>query len=127
MINETSEHISPGLITDDIRAALLESGRYRFVDKNQRDNIAKETSYQHGGPVSPEARIQKAKQLGAQYMLTGTLRSIEKEQPHQVRLTKKELKFYSLHLQLTDLESGLIEWAKSSEIQREASKPFIGW
>jgi len=125
--NRTSEHISTSAMTDDMRQALLNSGRVRFVNKIQRDNIEKETSYQYGGNVAAETRIQKARQVGAQYMLTGTLRSIEKNQPRQFRLKKKTLMYYSLNMELTDIQTGLIEWADSTEVIREASKPFIGW
>lgn len=125
--NRTSEHISTGGISDDIRQALLASGRVRFVNERQRKNIARETSYQYGGSVAAETRISKARQVGAHYMLTGTLRSIKKKQPRQFRLKKKTLMYYSLNLELTDIESGLIEWADSTEVIREASRPIIGW
>ncbi len=125
--NRTSEHISTSAITDDIRQALLNSGRVRFVNKLQRSNIEKETSYQYGGNVAAETRIARARQVGAKYMLTGTLRSIEKKQPRQFRLKKKTLMYYSLNMELTDIQTGLIEWADSTEVIREASKPFIGW
>jgi uncharacterized protein (TIGR02722 family) len=125
--NRTSEHISTSAITDDIRQSLLASGKVRFVNETQRDNIAKEADYQHGGKVEPETRIKLARQVGAKYMLTGTLRSMEKEQPRQVRFKKKELQYYSLNLELTSIETGLMEWADSAEVIREASKPFIGW
>lgn len=125
--NRTSEHISTSGITDDIRQALLKSGRVRFVNETQRENIARETSYQYAGRVAEETRIQKARQVGARYMLTGTLRSIKKKQPRQFRLKKKTLMYYSLNMELTDIETGLIEWAGSTEVIREASRPFIGW
>ncbi len=125
--NRTSEHISTSAISDDIRMELIQSGRVRFVNETQRANIEKELNYQYGGNVAAETRIAKARQIGAKYMLTGTLRSIEKDQPKQFRLKKKTLMYYSLNLELTDLESGLIEWADSAEVIREASKPFIGW
>ena len=125
--NRTSEHISTSGITDDIRQALLESGKVRFINETQRENIAYETDYQYGGRVSPQTRIKLARQVGAKYMLTGTLRSIEKKQPRQVRLKKRTLKYYSLNLELTDIETSLIEWADSAEVIREAAKPFIGW
>lgn len=125
--NRTSEHISTSAITDDIRQALLESGRVRFVNETQRKNIETETSYQYGGSVAAETRIQRAQQVGASYMLTGTLRSIEKKQPRQWRLTKKVMMYYSLNLELTDIQTGLIEWADSTEVIRESSSPFIGW
>ncbi len=125
--NRTSEHISTSAMTDDMRQFLLQSGRVRFVNKMQRTNIERETSYQYGGNVAAETRIQKARQVGARYMLTGTLRSIEKKQPAQFRLKKKTLMYYSLNMELTDIQTGLIEWADSAEVIREASKPFIGW
>jgi hypothetical protein len=125
--NRTSEHISTSAITDDLRQALLESGRVRFVNETQRENIEREGSYQYGGSVSAETRIAKARQVGATFMLTGTLRSMEKKEPRQMRLTKRTLMYYSLNLELTDIESGLIEWADSTEVIRESTKPFIGW
>lgn len=125
--NRTSEHIETSGITDDIRQRILESGKARFVNKTQRDNIAAETEYQYGGSVSAETRFLRARQVGAEYMVTGTLRSIEKEEPKQVRLKKRALNYYSLTLELSDLQSGLIEWTDSAEIVRESAKPFIGW
>jgi uncharacterized protein (TIGR02722 family) len=125
--NRTSEHISTSAITDDIRMALLNSGRVRFVNETQRGNIEEELRYQYSGQITAETRVERARQIGAKYILTGTLRSMEKDQPKQFRLTKKTLMYYSLNLELTDLESGLIEWADSAEVIREASKPFIGW
>ncbi len=125
--NRTSEHISTDLITDDIRQRILASGKARFVNRIQRETIEQELSYQHGGDVTLETRVQKARQVGAEYMITGTLRSITKDEPRQVRLRKRKLQYYSLTLELTDLETSLIEWADSVEIVREEAKPFVGW
>ena len=125
--NRTSEHISTSGITDEIRKEILQTGKARFVNKEQRENIIQETEYQDSGRVSQATRIKQARQLGAKYMLTGTLRSIEKKEGRQFRLTKKNYIYYSLNLELTDLETSLIEWADSVELIREASKPFIGW
>ena len=125
--NRTNEHISTSAISDDLRQALLETGRVRFINETQRANIEQESRYQYGGNVSAETRIAKARQVGAKYMLSGTLRSMEKKEPRQMRLTKRTLMYYSLNLELTDIESGLIEWADSTEVIRESSKPFIGW
>ncbi len=125
--NRTSEHIDTSGITDDIRKELLQTGKARFVNKSQREAIFAETDYQMSGAVAPETRIALARQVGAQYMLTGTLRSIDKKEPKQVRLKKKSYIYYSLNLELTSIETSLIEWADSVELVREASKPIIGW
>ncbi len=125
--NRTSEHIATDGITDDIRQKILESGKAQFVNKEQRDNIERELAYQYGGNVLPETRVARARQIGAEYMISGTLRSIEKKQQRQIRWFKKEMNYYSLVLELTNLQTGLIEWTDSKEIVRESSRPFIGW
>lgn len=125
--NETSEHINTGGITDDIRLALIKSGEYRFLNRKQRTNVLDEVDYQYAGFVPPEQRVAEGRQLGADYILSGTLRSIEKKQPRQWRLNKKELVYYSMNLELTDLQSGEISWADNVEIAREASRPVLGW
>ena len=125
--NETSEHINTGGITDDIRMKLLKNGKFRFINERQRKNIQKEIQYQNKGYVSPSMQIQQGRQLGADYILSGTLRSIEKKQPKQWRLNRKEMIYYSLDLSMTDLRTAEIVYADQAEIAREASKPIIGW
>lgn len=127
VFNETSEHINTSGITDDIRLALLKSGKYRFLNQAQRKNLLKEKAYQAKGHVDPSMRITHGKQLGADFILSGALRSIEKKQPRQIRLTKKKMVYYSLNLELTDLTSGEISWADKVELARESSRPIIGW
>lgn len=125
--NETSEHINTGGITDDIRLSLINSGQYRFINRKQRDNLLAEADYQYAGFVPPEQRVAEGRQLGANYILSGTLRSIEKEQPRQWRLNKRKMVYYAMNLELTNLETGEITWADNVEIARESSRPIIGW
>ncbi len=125
--NETSEHISTSGISDDIRLKLIQSGAYRFINEAQRGNIQKETAYQTAGYVDPSMRLTKGKQLGADYILSGTLRSIAKKEQRQIRLTKTKLIYYSLNLEMTNLNTGEITWADNVEIARESSRPIIGW
>ena len=127
IVNETSEHISTGGITDEIRMKLIQSGRFRFINESQRENIQKEADYQYQGYVDPAMLVEEGRQLGADYILSGTLRSIKKEQPKQWRLFKKERIYYSLDLTITDLKTGEIVYADQAELAREASQPIIGW
>lgn len=128
ILNRTSEHIDTKAITDTIRTELLRTNRFNFLHERQRENIEKELAYQYeSGNVDAGLRVEKARQVGAEYMLTGRLMSIERKQPRQFRLKKRELVYYKLTMELTDLESGLIEWSEEYEIVREARKPFIGW
>lgn len=125
--NETSEHINTGGISDDIRLSLIQAGEYRFVNRKQRDNTLKEADFQYAGFVPPEQRIVEGRQLGANYILAGTLRSIEKKGPRQWRLTKRKLVYYSLNLEMTNIQTGEVTWADAVEIARESSRPIIGW
>lgn len=125
--NQTSEHINTGGISDDIRLVLVQSGRYQMINEAQRSNINTETDYQKAGNVAISQRIQQGKQLGADFVLAGTLRSIVKKQPRQIRLIKKKLVYYTLNLELTDTETGAVAWADKVEIARESSQPIIGW
>jgi len=125
--NETSEHINTGGISDDIRLSLIQAGEYRFVNRRQRDNILAEADFQYAGFVPPEQRIAEGRQLGANYILAGTLRSIEKRQPRQWRLNKRKLVYYSLNLEVTNIETGEVSWADAVEIARESSRPIFAW
>ncbi len=125
--NRTSEHIDTTGISDDIRGRLINGGVFRFLNEAQRDNIAQELDYQRNSGMVVRDQIKQARQSGAKYILSGTLRSIEKEEPKGIRLKKKKMNYYSLNLQLTDVETGLIDWTHSVDLAREASKPIIGW
>ncbi len=124
--NETAEHINTSGITDDIRMALIRSGKFRFINEAQRANIQREGAYQQAH-VDPAQRFAQGRQLGADYILSGALRSIEKKQQKQIRLTKKKMVYYSLNMELTDPTTGEIVWADKVELAREASRPIIGW
>ncbi len=125
--NETAEHINTGGISDDIRLSLIKAGEYRFVNRKQRDNVLAEADFQYAGFVPPEQRIIEGRQLGANYILSGTLRSIEKNQPRQWRLNKRKLVYYSLNLEMTNIQTGEVSWADNVEIARESSQPILGW
>lgn len=125
--NETTEHISTTGISDDIRLQLIRSGEYRFINRQQRENLIAEADYQYTGFVAPEQRVSEGRQLGADYILSGTLRSIEKKEARQWRLNKSEVIYYSMNLEMTSLKTGEIIWADAVELAREATRPIIGW
>jgi len=125
--NQTSEHINTSGISDDIRLELIRAKRYRFLNKIQRDNINAEIAHQQSGAVAVADRIAQGRQIGADYILAGTMRSIEKKQPRAWRLNEKKMVYYSLNLELTNLTTGEIEWADKVELARESSKPIFRW
>ena len=124
--NRTSEHIDTKALTDSIRTLLIKSGEVRFINKTQRENIESEIEKTQG-KVTPETQIKMGSLVGAKYMLTGTLSSIEKEEMKQARIHRRNLLYYKLTMELTNIETALIEWTDEQEIVREAHRPLIGW
>ena len=124
--NRTSRHIDTKAITDTTRTVVINSGKADFVNESQRDTLLKEQGYQLAN-CTPETRNAIGRQLGAKYMLTGSLVELKKEAPKQVRLSRKEEIYYQLTIEVTDLETGLIAWTQQKERARGASKPVVGW
>lgn len=124
--NRTSQYVDTKNLTDRMRTLVLQSGRAQFVNAARRDDLLREQGYQ---AANATASTQSAigQQLGADYMLTGSLTEMRRESPRQVRLSKKEWNYYKLTMEVTDLETGLIVWTTEKEFSREASKPLIGW
>jgi uncharacterized protein (TIGR02722 family) len=124
--NRTTRHIDTKAITDTMRTVVINSGKANFVNESQRDNLLKEQGYQLAN-CTPETRVAIGKQLGAKYMLTGSLVELRKDSPKGVRLSKQEEVYYQLTMEITDLETSLIAWTTQKERARGASKPILGW
>lgn len=115
--NRTDQHIDTESITDTIRTQLIQSGRFRFTDKMTRDEQAQEIHYQNvSGAVGTEHAIQKGRQVGAEYILIGSIVSYEERTKNTLR------KSYKMTLNLIDLKTGIIEWAQEKPITKVQSK-----
>ncbi len=124
--NRTSNYVDTKALTDRIRTRLIASKSAQFVNETRRDDLLKEQGYQ-AAHATGASQISVGKQLGAKYMLSGSLVEMKQTSPKQVRLSRKKLNYYNLTVEVTDLETGLIAWTKEEEFARQASQPLIGW
>lgn len=124
--NRTTRHIDTKAITDTIRTVVINNNKADFVNETQRDAILKEKGYQLAN-CTPETRVAIGRELGARYVLSGSLIEIRKEEPRQIRLSKAEEVYYQLTIEITDIETSLIAWTKQKERARGGSKPVLGW
>ena len=124
--NRTETHVDMKAITDTITTYFLDSGKIRLVDASRRDDLLKEQGYQLQN-CPPEARVAIGKQLGAQYMLTGSLVEIGRQSGREVRLSKAKDVYYQLTAEITDLQSGEILLRKQTDRLRRERMPIIGW
>jgi uncharacterized protein (TIGR02722 family) len=128
--NRTSEHIDTTAITDSIRVALLNGGKFRFTATPQgQDELAEQVRFQQGsGRVDPALAKAFGKQLGAEVVLLGNLRSIEKTKHRNIEegLSRKEDVWYQFVLECVNIETGEIVWANEKEIRKTKKTGIFG-
>ncbi len=124
--NRTSDYTDMKNMTDSIRTKLMQTKKAKFVNAAKRDIILKEQNYQAKN-ATPETQAKIGKKLGAKYLMSGSFTEMETDSPRQVRVSKKKVKYYKLTIELTDLETDLIEESIEKEFARKASLPIIGW
>ena len=117
--NETSEHIDTKSITDKIRTALIKSGKVRFSALEMQGDLMNQYKLQG---VMADTATQKAagKQTGSKYILGGDITSIVKQ------TGKVKDVYYKITLQVTDVESAVIEWADEVEIRKDSVRRLFG-
>ncbi|MCF7837223.1 MAG: penicillin-binding protein activator LpoB [Candidatus Marinimicrobia bacterium] len=124
--NRTKEYVDTKNLTDRLRTLLIQSGRIQFINEARRDDLLREQGYQ-AAQATPETQAAIGQQLGARYMVSGSLTEMAQRTGRQVRVSKTEMKYYKLTLEVTDLTTGLIVWTDEEEFARTARTPLIGW
>jgi uncharacterized protein (TIGR02722 family) len=128
--NRTSEHIDTSGIMDSIRVALLKGGKFRLAatDQGQTDLEQQVRFQQDSGRVDAEQAKNFGKQLGADMVLTGRLRSIEKSRPRSVEDAggKTDDVYYQFVMELVDITSGETVWAEQKELRKTKKTSLFG-
>lgn len=124
--NRTKGYVDTKNLSDRIRTLLLQSGKVQFVNESRRQELLKEQGYQ-AAHATLETQINIGRQIGAKYMITGSLTEMSETSARQARVSKTELNYYKLTIEVTDLETGLIIWTTEKEFSRSLRTPLIGW
>jgi uncharacterized protein (TIGR02722 family) len=128
--NSTSEHIDTGAVTDVIRTDLFKTGRFKFVaDKPAQEEIGEQVNYQQGsGRFDPSRAMAFGKQIGAEVIVEGNLRSIEKKKGRSLESggSKFEDTYYLLVLNAWNVETGELMWSETGEIRKQQRTGLFG-
>jgi uncharacterized protein (TIGR02722 family) len=128
--NSTAEHIDTTGVSDAIRTELIQSGRFRFVvDTAGQQEIGDQVHFQQeSGRVDPKEAMAFGKQHGAEVVLYGTLRSIEKHMSRSLESggSKFEDTYYQFVLNAANVESGEIIWSDKGEIRKSQRTGLFG-
>ena len=104
--NSTTQHLDDQMLTllSSIETALVNTNRVRVVDRASQDAFIREIGVQAGGAFDPSTAQRFGRQLGAQYLFTGKITSVD-ERLNNVRRVQ-----YTLFLQVLELETGQIRF-----------------
>ncbi|MBM4304312.1 MAG: penicillin-binding protein activator LpoB [Deltaproteobacteria bacterium] len=120
--NRSQEHIDMKSMTDKMKVALIKSGKFKFTEKENREEMASETDYQgQSGYVDPATARKKGKQIGAQFFLTGEITDRVQE------VGSKKYVYYKCTFNLVNIESGILEWADDKDIRKFYTKKSVGF
>ncbi len=120
--NRSQEHIDMKSMTDKIRVALIKSGKFRFTEKEVREEIQGEVGYQNeSGYVDPATARKKGKQIGAEYFLTGEITDRVQE------VGGEKYVYYKCTFNLVNIDSGIIDWSDEKEIRKYYKKKSVGF
>jgi uncharacterized protein (TIGR02722 family) len=119
--NRTEEHIDTVSMTDKIRTSLIQSGKVRFVNKEERGTISDEYDYnKEGGAVDPVTAKKAGHQVGADYILSGALATNVQE------VGNDKFVYYKLTMNLTNLSTSTIDCTEERQLRKKYRKQSIG-
>jgi uncharacterized protein (TIGR02722 family) len=110
VINRAQEHINTQTFILNLQRALINSGRVQFVQSGAtRDRVRAERAQQ---ALNTRDAKRENYESASDFMLTGTINTIFD------REGGKQVKFYQVNLELTNVESGVIVWTGQKEIKK---------
>lgn len=118
--NNTMEHIPVATFTKDLEKAYVTSGAVRVVaTKVERTDVRDERKDQQDN-ARADTRAKQAQELGAKYMLQGTIESLTDSQG------REKVVYYQVNATLVDLESNEKVWTGQKETKKYIQRPRFG-
>jgi uncharacterized protein (TIGR02722 family) len=119
--NASDEHLDTSLLSQQIEAALLNSGKAEFVASGDlREEIRGERNDQQRGYTSDETTAALGREIGADYMMTGSVKTIVD------RYDKTATRTYYVTAELTDITTSRRVWiGEYNEIKKVIKNPGV--
>ena len=114
--NRSHEHINVETFTKDLERALINSGEVEFVASRAEDPEIREERLTQAEHSSRETVKSEGEEIGADFILTGTLNSILDV------VEGKAVVFYQVNLELTDIETHKKVWIGEKKIKKYVTR-----
>lgn len=119
--NKTMQHIDTEAITDSIRAKLIKSGKFRFIDRTTDDAAIEEIkTQQDSGLVDKKTAVGFGRQIGAEFLLTANITEIKQRNGSVTDV------YYKFTMNLKNLKTGILEWSDEKEIRKVMQRSMFG-
>ena len=118
--NRTTEHIDMQALYDHIKTALIQNGKFTFLDKAAREEIAREYEYQSSGYVRADQARGPGQQIAGEFLLGGVITSTIQQ------VGRDKMVYYKATFELTDIETTVIVWTDHKEVVKHFKKRSIG-
>ena len=112
VLNKSHEHIEADTFIKDIEKAVIEKGEVRIVANSTLREKLRQEKGEQAGFVSPETQKHFGRELGADYMLFGTITTIVDTEG------KNKVVFYQVNLELVHLETNEKVWIGDKKIKK---------
>jgi uncharacterized protein (TIGR02722 family) len=118
--NKTYEHISAEVFVQNLERALINSGKVQFVAaQDARSEVRLERADQQGN-AEPSTVSAPGHETGADFMLQGTINSIEDAVPGKYAV------LYQATLELIDMKNNQKRWIGQKQIKKIVRRPPVG-
>jgi uncharacterized protein (TIGR02722 family) len=118
--NRSTEHINTQTFTKDLERSLINSGEADFVASRVERQEIREERKDQAVYASEETAKEHGRELGADYMLQGSINSIEDKEGG------KKVVFYQVNLELIDLETNRKVWIGEKKIKKYVKRSAFG-
>ncbi len=113
--NKSHEHINSETFIKDVEKAIIRDGNIRLVVAGEKRNELRKERAEQQDYASPETTKKWGKELGADFILQGTINSIVDSYKKQKVVT------YQIDLQLTNIETNEVVWMGYKKIKKKIS------
>jgi uncharacterized protein (TIGR02722 family) len=110
--NKSHEHIDTETFIKDLEKSVIKTGNLSLVQAGDKRNELRSERADQQEFSSTETRKKWGKELGADFILQGTLKSIVDQ------YNKEQVTFYQVDLELVDMETNEIVWMGDKKIKK---------